>query len=74
MTYRKRKGAGKPAPHTHRYLNRIQNTCLFLFAAFVILFIGGIYIHNDPVTYLGLGVGAAGFVLQVIMNAGDEDD
>lgn len=68
-----KKGTGKkPAPHTHTNLNTIENICLMLFGAFLILFIGGYYIHNEPMTYLGLGLGLAGFVIQIKLNLEEE--
>lgn len=74
MTIRKRKGTGnKPAPiHTHTYLNRIENACLLLFTAFLALFIGGYILHNEPMTYLGLGLGIAGIIIQTIINTEEE--
>lgn len=75
MRSKKRKGTGSPAPnHTHIYLNKVENICLCLFMAFVILFIGGNYIQNDPMTYLGLGLGVAGFFIQTHINLNKEDD
>lgn len=76
MTIKKRKGTDyKSAPnHKHSYLIKVENTCLCLFIAFVILFIGGYYIHNEPMTYLGLGIGIAGFTIQTHINLNKEDD
>lgn len=70
----KRKGTGnKPAPiRTHTYLNRIENACLLLFTAFLALFIGGYYFHNEPMTYLGLGLGIAGALIQTTINIEEE--
>lgn len=76
MANKKRKGTGKrPAPnHTHTNLTIIENTCLMFFITFLILFIGGYYIHNDAMTYLGLGIGIAGFTIQTHINLNKEDD
>lgn len=75
MFRKKRKGTGhRPAPSTHTYLNKVENICLCLFMAFVILFLGGYYIHNEPMTYLGLGIGIAGFTIQTHINLNKEDD
>lgn len=74
MNRKIRKGTGRACTnsHTHTYLNRIENACLLLFTAFLALFIGGYIIHNEPMTYLGLGLGIAGIIIQTIINTEEE--
>ena len=50
---------------TTTYLNRIESICLIYFLVFAILFIGGYYIHNTPLTFLGLGFGVSGAFIQI---------
>ena len=56
------------APKPQSHLNRIERICLAFFGMFLILFLGGYYIHNTPITFLGLGIGFAGFVIQTDIN------
>ena len=76
MTEKRKKAQAKPAPkkNTNTNYTQIENICLALFGAFLILFIGGYYIHNIPMTYLGLGLGLAGGIIQTHINlSGDSD-
>lgn len=71
----KRKGTAseRTAPNnTHSYLNKVENNCLMLFIAFLSVFIGGYYFHNEPMTYLGLGLGIAGALIQTTINIEEE--
>ena len=61
-----------PAHQTHHI--KVEDICLILFGLFCILFIGGYYINNVPLTYLGIGLGFAAFVIQVHLNLSEEDD
>lgn len=74
MTVQRKKAQDKPAPkkNTNTYYNEIENICLALFGAFLLLFIGGYYIHNQPMSFLGLGLGFAGMIIQVHLNLSKE--
>ena len=63
---------GTAPNHTHHDINRVEKICLIFFAIFVVLYIGGYYLHNDPMTFLGLGIGVAGFVIQTDINLSEE--
>ncbi len=65
--------AQRTAPHTHTYLNRIENTCLILFMAFLILFFDGYYFGIEAVEYIGLGIGIAVSIIVCILNTQEDD-
>ena len=76
MTGKRKKAQAKPAPkkNTNTNYTQIENRCLALFGAFLILFIGGYYIHNIPMTYLGLGLGLAGGIIQTHINLSEDNE
>ena len=68
-----KKGTGiKPAPKTQSYLNKIENTCLLFGVIFLILFLGGYYTGNQPMEYLGLGIGVSSMIIQTKINMREE--
>ena len=75
MTKKRKKAQIESAPkkNTNTNYNGIENICLALFGAFLILFIGGNYIHNEPMSYLGLGLGFAGMMVQVHLNLSEDN-
>lgn len=77
MTEKRKKAqrqSSAPKKNTNTNNNEIENICLALFGAFLILFIGGYYIHNIPMTYLGLGLGLAGGIIQTHINLSEDSD
>ena len=75
MSEKRKKAQTESAPkkNTNTNYNGIENICLVLFVAFLILFIGGYYIHNNPMTFLGLGIGFAGMVIQLHLNFSEDN-
>ena len=75
MTEKRKKAQTKSAPkkNTNNNYNGVENICLALFGAFLILFIGGTYIHNEPMAFLGLGLGLAGMTIQVHLNLSEDN-
>lgn len=58
---------------TQLHINKVWNTCLLLFAAFVVLVVVGEYLKNPVVTSLGLGIGtAAGIITSTLLFGGKE--
>lgn len=79
MKNQKKKGTAprrKQHPNTNHksYSNRIENICLVFAVTFLILFIGGNLLNNEPMTFLGAGIGFAGMVIQLDINFSEEDD
>lgn len=74
MIRKKRKGTGKrPAPnHTHTYLTKVEKLCLFLFVIFVIMFLGGYRLGNQPMEFIGLGIGVTACLVQAHINLEEE--
>lgn len=59
---------------TQYHINRVWNTCLLLFATFVVLVIIGELIDNPVVTALGFGIGSgAGIISSTIILGGTEE-
>ena len=73
---RKKKGTAprRQHPTNHQYYSRVEHICLCLLIAFLILFIGGCYLHHEPMKYIGLGIGLTIFMIQVDINLSEEDD
>ncbi len=62
-----KKGTGtKPAPNTHHYNNKLQNTCLILFLIFLIMFCIGKTLDVLELTFFSLGIGAAVSIITAI--------
>ena len=77
MTEKRKKAqrqSSAPKKNTKSYYNEIENICLALFGAFLLLFIGGYYIHNQPMSFLGLGLGFAGMIIQVHLNLSEDNE
>lgn len=74
MANKKRKGTGhRPAPnHTHTYLTKVEKLCLFLFVIFVIMFLGGYRLGNQPMEFIGLGIGVTTCLVQAHINLEEE--
>ena len=74
MTTRKRKGTGKrPAPnHTHIYLIKVEKLCLIFFIVFLFLFLGGYRLGNQPMEFIGLGIGVTASLIQAHINLKEE--
>lgn len=75
MTEKRKKAqrqSSAPKKNTKSNYNEIENICLALFGAFLLLFIGGYYIHNQPMAFLGLGIGFSGMVIQVHLNLSED--
>lgn len=64
----------KQHPTNQNHFNRIENICLVFAVTFLILFIGGNFLNNEPMTFLGAGIGFAGMVIQLDINFSEEDD
>ena len=76
MTEKRKKAqrqSSAPKKNTNTNNNEIENICLALFGAFLVLFIGGYYIHNQPMSFLGLGIGFSGMVIQVHLNLSEDN-
>ena len=55
-----KKGTGtRPAPQTQTNNTKLQNTCLFLFILFLIIFCTGKALDVPELTFFSLGIGAA---------------
>lgn len=74
-------GASMPKRNGERYclsrlaqshLNMILKICLFLISAALILIYLGAYLDNELISIFGLGVGAAGGIIQAKINTEDE--
>ena len=80
MRKRKKKGTAPKAQHpntNHKsHFTRVEYICLWLFIAFLILFIGGCYIHHAPMKFTGLGIGISILLIQTDINLyeGEDDD
>ena len=48
--------------------------CLMLFITFLIVFLYGNFIDNDPLTYFGLGIGVAVSIITMTKNIREDDD
>jgi ascorbate-specific PTS system EIIC-type component UlaA len=59
---------------TQRYYNKIDNACLILFVAFVILVVLGRYLGNRDVLMLGLGIGMGTTIISAISTNMKEDE
>lgn len=76
MTEKRKKAqrqSSAPLKNTNNNYNEVETICLALFGAFLLLFIGGYYIHNEPMSYLGLGLGFAGMIVQVHLNLSEDN-
>ena len=75
MSEKRKKAQTESAPkkNTNTNYSRIENICLVFAVTFLILFIGGYYIHNEPMTFLGLGIGFAGMVIQLHLNFSEDN-
>lgn len=54
------------------YSNTILKICLFLISAGLVLLYVGAYVNNEIISVFGLGVGAAGGIIQARINTEDE--
>ena len=59
-------------PHT--YLSRVEHICLCLTIAFLVLFLGGHYLHHDPMKFTGLGIGITILMIQTDINLSNKED
>lgn len=68
-----KKGTGKkPAPHTHTNLTKVEKLCLMFFGLFLIMFLGGYKLGNQPMEFIGLGIGVTASLVQVYINLEEE--
>ena len=59
---------------TQNHNTKIWNTCLALFAIFIVLVFVGEFINNPVVTALGFGIGAGdGIVISTLLFGGIEE-
>lgn len=71
----KKNGTGqRPAPKRKNIITKINNACLSLFVIFVAMMILGQHFNNDRVMSIGIGIGIATAVIQVVLLDLKEDD
>ena len=64
----KKNGTGhRPAPKRKNIITKINNACLSLFVIFVAMMILGQHFNNDRVMSIGIGIGIATAVIQVVL-------
>lgn len=54
------------------HLNIVLKICLMLILASLILIYVGVFVDNEAISVFGLGVGAAGGIIQARINTEDE--
>lgn len=71
----KKNGTGqRPAPRDKDIITKIHNACLSLFVIFVIMMILGQHFNNDRVISVGIGIGIATAIIQVVTLDLKEDE
>ena len=59
---------------THTYLTRVEQICLGLTIAFLVMFLWGHKIDNDKIKFTGLGMGLSVLMIQTDINLNSEED
>lgn len=72
----KKNGTGqRPAPKDDKdIIAKVHNACLSLFVIFVIMMILGQHFNNDRVISVGIGIGIATAIIQVVTLDLKEDE
>ena len=70
----KKKGIAhkKDNTQTHIHYSKIEKICLLLFVIFVIMFLGGYRLGNQPMKFIGLGIGVTTCLVQAHINLEEE--